>query len=197
MDHATSLRQALQVRPDYVAAQHTVESAKENVRFAKLARFPVAHRKRQHGRERIAPGNCTAAYRRSQSLGATLTVPIYDQGLTNYNVALAASQLDQANAALRCHALRCNPTCAVHSRISFLRARLSTQAQAELQSGQVNLQAVQARYRVGAATITDFVTAEATLATAQRDDVSAIYNERVAEERYTFALGTPTVALID
>jgi outer membrane protein TolC len=131
----------------------------------------------------------------AQSLGASLSIPIYDQGLTNFNVAVAASQLDQSNAALITTKLTVESDVrgALANLISA-RAAL-VQAQAELQSGQVNSQAVQARYRVGAATITDLVTAEATLATAQRDDVSAIYNERIAEERYSFALGTSDLKL--
>jgi len=115
--------------------------------------------------------------------------------LTNFNVAVAASQLDQANAGLISTKLTVQSD--VRGALSNLissRAAL-VQAQAELQSATVTLQATQAQYRVGASTITALVIAEANLATAQRDQVTALYNERIAEERYTFALGTSDLSL--
>ncbi len=194
LSYGDSIKEGLAMRPDYLAAQHTVESAKENVRFAKLARFPVLNANASAGESEFLPSSAPR-FSGTQTLGATLSYPIFDQGLTNYNVALAASQLDQANASLISTKLivQSDVRGALANLVSA-RAALS-QAQAELQSATVNLQAFQARYRVGAATITDLVTADATLATAQRDDVTAIYNERIAEERYTFALGTSDLSL--
>lgn len=195
--YTDSLSQALNLRPDYLGAMHTVESSKENLRFAKLARFPSMNANASTGTQRTLIQTPTVAtpFQSSSSLGATISIPIYDQGLTNYNVAVAASQLDQAQAALLTSKLTVQSD--VRSALANLissRASL-TQAQAELRSAQVNVQATQARYRVGAATITDVVTAQANYATAQRDYVSAIYNERVGEERYTYALGVSDLKL--
>lgn len=39
--YQASLKKALLLRPDYLAAQYTVYSSEDNVRYAKLARFPV------------------------------------------------------------------------------------------------------------------------------------------------------------
>ena len=39
--YAVSLKRALIMRPDYIAAAYNVQSAQENLRYAKLARFPV------------------------------------------------------------------------------------------------------------------------------------------------------------
>ncbi|HET9030636.1 MAG TPA: TolC family protein, partial [Candidatus Aquilonibacter sp.] len=131
----------------------------------------------------------------TSSIGATISIPIYDQGLTNYNVAVAASQLDQANAALQATKLTVQSD--VRSALATVisaRAAL-VQGQAELSSATVNLQASQARYHVGAATITDVVTAQALYAQAQRDYVNVLYAERVAEERYTYALGASDLKL--
>ncbi len=195
--YAQSLQQALTLRPDYLAAQHTVESSRENLRFAKLARFPVLNANASAGSARtlIATPSGAAPFTGSSSVGATLTIPIYDQGLTNFNVATAASQLDQANAGLVSSKLTVESD--VRGALSTLISARSSlvQAQAELTSAQVTSQAVGARYRVGAATIIDVVTANATLSTAERDDVAALYNERLSEERYTFALGTSDLKL--
>jgi outer membrane protein len=134
-------------------------------------------------------------FQSSSSIGATISIPIYDQGLTNYNVALAASQLDQAQAGLTIAKLTVESD--VRGALANLISARATfvQAQAEINSAAVNQQATQARYRVGAATITDIVTAEANYATAQRDYVNGLYNERVAEERYTYALGASDLKL--
>ena len=40
LSYTQSLKEAFTLRPDFIAAEHTVESDKENLRFAKLARFP-------------------------------------------------------------------------------------------------------------------------------------------------------------
>ena len=199
LDYTSAVAQALNLRPDYLASQHTVESARANVRFAKLARFPQLDATGSVGDSRTYVGGASVTgnnrFASSSSAGATLTIPIYDQGLTNFNVAQAASQYDQAVASERQTQLGVQSD--VRGALSGLisaRAAL-TQAQAERQSAQVNVQATQARYRVGAATITDLVTAEANLATAFRDYVNAVYGEQLAEQRYTFALGSNDLKL--
>lgn len=192
-----SLQQALNLRPDYLAAQHTVASANQNVRFAKLARFPSLNGNASvgTGRSLINTGGLMSQYSGNASLGATITIPLYDQGLTNFNVAQAASQYDQAVAGLQSQKLTVESD--VRTALAgLISARASlVQAQAEEQSALVNLQATQARYKVGAASITDVVTAEANNATAQRDLVNALYAERLAEEKYTFAMGSSDLKL--
>ncbi|HVA27230.1 MAG TPA: TolC family protein, partial [Candidatus Baltobacteraceae bacterium] len=192
-----ALSLALQLRPDYLAAQHNVTSAFQNVRFAKLARFPSVNANASTGTARtlIQTPAFSTPYTATSSIGATVTIPLYDQGLTNYNVATAVSQLDQANANL----LQTKQT--VESNVRGALAVLISaragflQAQAELQSAQVNAQATSARYRVGAASITDITTADANLATARRDYVAAQYTERLDEANYTYALGNADLSL--
>lgn len=192
-----SLSQALTLRPDYLAAIHTVEASQANLRFAKLARFPSINATASDGTSRtlIASPPAMLPFSSNSSIGASITIPIYDQGLTNYNVALAASQLDQANAALETAKLTVESD--VRGALANLvSARASlVQSQAEVRSALVNVDATQARYRVGAATITDIVIAQANYATAERDDINALYTERIAEERYTYALGTSDLKL--
>ena len=192
LTYTDSVKQALALRPDFISAQHTVESSKENVRFAKLARFPILNLTANVGTSDIlviSPPTNTH-YNTTEGLGATLSYPIYDQGLTNYNVALAASQLDQANAALVQEKLTVQSD--VRGALSNLISARAVliQAASELRSAQVSLQAIQAQYKVGASTITAVITAEANLATAQAFNVSSIYNEYLAEERYQFAVGS-------
>lgn len=191
--YAKSLAQALLQRADYMAAQHDVAAANQNLRYAKLARMPTITASGSAGTSKSQPYD--PKWAPSGSVGASISLPIYDQGLTNYNVASAAAALDQANAALTSTRLGVEST--VRSGLANLfsaRAQL-VQARLEVQSAQVSLNAANAQYRVGVATIVDIVTAEANLAQAQTDYVSALYGLRTAEENYNYAVGVSDLKL--
>jgi outer membrane protein len=197
LSYQQALHEAFNLRPDFLAAEHTVESDKENLRFAKLARFPSIEANGSVGHERnlVSTSAVTIPYSNPDSLGATLSIPIFDQGVTNFNIASAASQLDQGIAALTLQRLTVQSD--VRGGLANLisaRANL-VQAQAAVTSAQVSLQATQAQYRVGASTITAIVTAEANLATAQTTYVAALYGERLAESQYYYALGANDLSL--
>jgi outer membrane protein TolC len=192
-----AIKLALQLRPDYLAAIYSADSANQNLRFAKLARFPQITANADSGTTRtmIQSPSAMTPWSGNGSIGATISVPIYDQGLTNYNVAVAASQLDQAKAAV----LQTKQTVESNVRgalATLISARAGiVQAKAELQSAQVSAQATEAQYRVGATSITAIITAQANLATAQRDYVTAIYTERLDDANYTYSLGNSDLKL--
>jgi outer membrane protein TolC len=191
--YAKSLAQALLQRADYMAAQHAVASANQNLRYAKLARMPTITANASAGTSKSEPFE--PKWSPSGSIGASISIPIYDQGLTNYNIASAAAALDQANAALTSTKLGVESD--VRSGLANLfsaRAQL-VQARLEVQSARVSLDAANAQYHVGVATIVDIVTAEANLAQAQTDYVSALYGLRTAEENYNFAVGVSDLKL--
>jgi outer membrane protein len=209
--YAQSLHRALLLRPDYLASAYTVTSAEENLRFAKLARFPVlsAGASDTVGRNfldcsfvqgesaKVSNANCPgpSGFTNNKTLGLSLSVPIYDQGQTNYNVAVAASQVDQAKAALQQTKLtvEADVRTALANLISA-RANL-VQAISARQSAQVSLDATQAQYKVGAATILNLVTAEANLSTATASYISALYGVRTAEQNYLYATGASDLQL--
>ena len=192
-----AIKLALQLRPDYLAAAATVDSDFAALRAAKLARFPTITANADSGTTRsfIQSPAAASGWSPSGSLGASITLPIYDQGLTNYNIAAAASQYDQARAAL----LQTQQTVESNVRgalATLISARAGiVQAKAELQSAEVSYQATEAQYRVGATTITAIITAQANLATAQRDYVAAIYTERLDDSNYTYSLGNADLKL--
>jgi multidrug efflux system outer membrane protein len=188
-----ALGQALLLRPDYDAAKHTAISASDDLRYAKLGRFPSITANASDGVARELPFDNSFSH--SSSIGASISIPIYDQGLTAYNIAQAQSELDQADDALLQSKLGVESD--VRSALAGLysaRAGL-VQANLELSSGQIALAAAQAKYRVGAATIIDLVTAEANLAQAQSDDLAATYAVETALQTYTYAMGTSTLKL--
>jgi outer membrane protein len=213
-NYAASLSRALVMRPDYISAAYNVESAKENLRYAKLARFPVlaagatddlskqfincfsTTETLKHGI--VVPASACpgpSSWSNDKTLGLNLTIPIYDQGVTNYNIAVAASQLDQAVATLNSTKLTVESD--VRSALATLiSARASlVQARSELTSAQVSLDATQAQYKVGATTILNVVTAEANLSTAQSAYITALYGVQTAEQNYLYATGISDIQI--
>ncbi|MGA9944148.1 MAG: TolC family protein [Candidatus Cybelea sp.] len=213
--YAASLKRALIMRPDFIAANYTVQSDQENLRFAKLARFPVLAAAASDGVSRTFidcvtttavnigdthfPGSSAcpglSGWSNDKAVALSLSIPIYDQGVTNNNVAQAASQLDQAIASFNLTRLTVESD--VRSALATLissRASL-VQARSELTSAQVSLDATQAQYRVGATTILNVVTAEANLSTAQSGYITALYGVQTAEQNYLFAMGISDVQI--
>ncbi len=211
LSYAGSLKRALIMRPDYISAAYNVESARQNLRFAKLARFPALAAAASDGVSRtflnclyeqglraraqaaLCPG--PAGWSNDKALGLNLSVPIYDQGVTNYNIAVAASQVDQALATL--NSTRLTVESDVRSALARLISAVAALAQArsELVSAQVSLDATQAQYRVGATTILNVVTAEANLSTAQSAYITALYGVRTAQANYLYGTGVSDVQL--
>jgi outer membrane protein len=186
--YSASLKRALLMRPDYISAAHTVEADKEGLRYAKLARFPILSAAASDGVGKTF-GPFSSGYSNTKSLGLNLSIPIYDQGQTNYNVAVAAATLDTAFDALRQTQLQVQSD--VRSALAnLISARaLLIQTQSELTAAKVSLDATQAQYKVGATTIINVVTAEANLSTAQSDYIHALYGVQTAQENYLYATG--------
>lgn len=198
--YALSLKRAFLLRPDFLSSNYTVTSDQENLRYAKLARFPILSGAASYGVTRTLSSPYTNAYNTNASsndkaIGLTLTVPIYDQGVTNYNVALAAATLDTANA--NYNQTRLQVESDVRSALAnLISARaLLVQTNSELNAARVSLDATQAQYKVGATTIINVVTAEANLATAQADNIQAIYGVQNAQQNYLYATGTTDLQL--
>jgi len=185
LSYDKALRRALLMRPDYLAALNNYQSAKENVRFNRLTKFPSIDANASDGYQSGLNGIPV----QSKSLGATLTVPIFDQGLTNYNVAVAAAQADAAKAGVTLSRLQVESD--VRSAIAKLAAAQAAldQAQASLKAAQVGYDAASAQYKAGVSNLVTLVTAEATLATAQKNAVSAVYSLQTAQQNYQLALG--------
>jgi outer membrane protein len=199
--YAASLKQAMLMRPDYIAATYNDYSAQDALRYAKLARAPVFTGNGSYTTARSVPRIFSpfeapvVNFLPQQALGITMTVPIYDQGVTNYNVAVAQSSLDQAVATL--NQTRLTVQSDVRSALAGLisaRAAL-VQAKSELTSAQVSLDATQAQYKVGATTILNVTTAEANLSTAQASYIGALYGVQTAYQNYLYAVGTSDVQL--
>jgi len=188
--YSQSIDRAFLLRGDYLAAQHNVAASAAGLRYAKLGKFPAINATYSDGVTRNVSSGQVGPFQHGAVLGATLSIPIFDQNQTNYAIAQAQSQLDQANAGLTQTKLgveqqvRTALSGVISSRASLV------QAQLELNAAKVGLSAAQARYKVGVATILDLVTAEANYSQAQTDYVNALYATQTAEQNYEYSVGT-------
>ncbi len=198
--YAKSLKQALLLRPDYLSAMHTVMADQDALRYAELARVPTVTGSWTGETSRsfppIAPPFGSNGYwTPSHTLSASISLPIYDQGETWYNIETAKYSLEEAQASLSETKLTVESD--VRSALAQLfSARASfIEDQKGLSAAQVAMQAAQASYKVGVDTILDLVTAEGNLATAQSTYITALYGVRVAEQNYLYQLGVSDIRL--
>ncbi len=73
-------------------------SFQENLRAARLTNFPSINGSASYGTTSSDAGG--GSFRNSGQIGLTLTVPVYDRGVTRAETAQAQAQLDNANAQL-------------------------------------------------------------------------------------------------
>ena len=187
LDVATAIARALALRPDYIAGERTIDAARESLRAARLGRSPqISGNAALGATSGFAVGNGLNGV---STIGATVSIPIFDHGITRVQSAQAAVQLDCARAVARQNEL------AVELQVrqalaTLISARTAlTEAQAELSGAQTVLAGTQEQYRAGVTTLPLLLNAQAGLTLAENDRLSAIYALRRAEQSYLFALG--------
>jgi outer membrane protein TolC len=182
-----AIARALALRPDYDAAVRTIQSEQYSLKAAKLGLFPTlsASATASDASEGLNAG----AFRNSQQLGLSLSLPIYDQGVTAANVASARAQLGIGNATLQNTALgvQLNVKQAL-SNLVAARAALD-ETQQEYATAIVNVESTQAQYRAGVTTLPLLLNAQVQLTQALTDQVTAVYTLRENEQAYLYAVG--------
>jgi len=187
LSYDQAITRALAMRPDYYSAQYTVQAAQYNVRVQQLGLFP-----KLFGNGSLGENSTTvngASFTNSNSIGATLQIPIFDQGITRVNTEQARVQVALAQAQL----LQTQQTVQLSVRqglVGLVSAQAAiAQARAELAKAQEILRATQAQYRAGVTTLPLLLNAQVGLTTAQTDYVNALYALRQAEQTFLYALG--------
>lgn len=187
LSYDQALKRALALRPDYFSAKYTLDAAQYNIRAQQLALFPTLT-----GNASLGENSTTVAgtnFTTGNQIGATLNIPIFDQGVTRANVRQARVQADLAQSQL----LQTEQGVQLSVRqalIGVVSAQSAiAQAQAELSKAQEILRATQAQYRAGVTTLPLLLNAQVGLTQAQVDYVNALYGLRQAEQTYLYALG--------
>jgi outer membrane protein len=183
-----AIKRALLMRPDVSAGQYTIDSTQASLRAAKLGLFPTLAGNASYG---TASSNATGGdFRNSDNIGATLSVPIYDQGITHAQVESARGQLDLAiaNQNTTIEGVQLNVKQTLTSLVSARQAL--SEADVELANAQVVLASTQAQYRAGVTTLPLLLNAQEGFAQALTDQSTAVYSLRQAEQAFLFAEGT-------
>jgi outer membrane protein TolC len=182
-----ALARSLALRPDYDSSAQSLVSAQDALRAAKLGLFPNLAGLAEAGTGSIDPNG--GSYRNSSEVGLTLTIPIYDGGITAANTAQAQATVDKAVATLQNTKLgiQLSVKQALTNLVSS-KAALD-QAQVELANAIEVLQSTQAQYKAGVTTLPLLLNAQVGLTQAVTDRVTTIYNLRLAEQQFLYATG--------
>lgn len=182
-----ALVRAIALRPDYDAAQQLIAQADENLRAAKLGRFPTLAGTAS-AQDASSDANA-GSFRNSQSIGLALSIPILDQGVTAANTASARASIDRATANARTTAL--SIALAVKQALTGVVSSQAAvdQTQQEYATAISNVRSTQAQYRAGVTTLPLLLNAQVQLAQALTDRVTAVYALRQAEQTYLYAIG--------
>lgn len=187
LSYDAAVKRALLLRPDYLAATQTVMAQQYNLQFQRSGLLPSLSGTAAYSTNSTLPNG--GGFVPSNSVGLTLNIPLYDQGVTRAETELATGQLNQAQAQLQNTKINVELN-VQQALVNFVSAQAAmTQAQQELATAQEILRATQAQYRAGVTTLPLLLNAQVGLTTAQTDRLTAVYALRQAEQNYLFALG--------
>jgi outer membrane protein len=186
-----AVTRALSLRPDYLSAQSTVLAAQYNVQAQRAGYFPTLSGSASYGTASTTVNGTN--FTPNSSIGLTLSIPLYDQGITRAQTEQAIAQLDLANAQLSQTKLgvELNVQQALVTLLSDQAA--VTQTQAALVAAQESLRATQAQYRAGVTNLFNLLQAQTNLTSAETTETNAIFTLRQAEQSYIFALGESSI----
>ncbi len=181
------LQTSLSQRADLLAANANLQAAQENVRAARLGRFPVLAGTASDGVASTSPSG--GNFGNSYSVGLALSFPIFDGGLIRAQTALTEAQANTAQANLQ--------TAQLNVRLNVQQAYLGvstasaglTAANAELDQARVVLSVTNAQYRAGVTTLPLLLNAQNQLTRAQSDQVNALYAYKTAQQQLLYAEG--------
>jgi outer membrane protein len=186
-DYGMAVSRALAQRPDYQSAQHAVVAAADTLRAARTLSAPQVSAVANAGVAAFpgsAPGTTANNF-----VGASLDLPIYDQGTTRAQTELARTQLSLETATLAQTELGVElDVRQAFGTLAGARGAFA-QAQTELKTAQEVLVDTQVQYRAGITGLALLLNAQSGLTQAENDRLSAVYALRQAEQSYVFALG--------
>lgn len=186
---------ALAQRTDLQAAHASLTAAERGVRAARASRYPVINGLGSIGTSTTGVnsagnvvtngGNWTSTY----SFGVGVTMPLYDSGLINGQVAAAQANTRAAAANLTSTELGVS----LSVRQAYLSAQTALQqvaaAKVERDQAQTVLDVTNAQYKAGVTTLPLLLNAQVGLTKANGDWVNALFAAYTAEQNLYFAEG--------
>jgi outer membrane protein TolC len=183
----TTLQRAIALRPDLASFQLAVLSARDTLKANRALRAPTLS---GSGSASLASSDSSGgSFRNASSIGLSLSYPIFDQGNTNAEIALAQANLDLAQANLVNQQLAISLS-VKQALVGLVSARAGVdQANAEYRTARVVLQSTQAQYRAGVTTLVQLLNSQVSFIQSLTDQVTSIYTLRQAEQTLLYATG--------
>jgi outer membrane protein TolC len=190
-EYGPAVARALAMRPDYQSARHAVTAAADSLRAARTLSAPQLSAVANAGTAGI-PGSGFGATANNFA-GASLTLPMYDRGVTHAQTETAQVQLGLQAATLRQTELGVElDVRQAFGTLTGARDAL-VQAEAELKTAQEVLVDTQIQYRAGITNLALLLNAQSGLTQAETDRLDAVYALRQAEQSYIYAIGDVTL----
>jgi outer membrane protein TolC len=189
--YAAAVAHAIAVRPDYRSAERAIVAANQTLRAARALTSPQVNLVANAGVATF-PGSGIGTLP-NNFVGATMTLPFYDQGIKNAQSQSAAIGVDVREATLAQVELGIESD--VRQALGTLTGARDAlvQAEAELRTAREVLVDTQEQYRAGITNLALLLNAQSGLTQAQTDRLVSVYALRQAEQAYLFALGDLTL----
>lgn len=173
-------------RPEVVQAEAQVRQAQQGVSLARIGRRPRLDTSFAFN---VNPNN---AFQRSDfAVGANVSVPIFDAGLTHAREQEAKTSVQSTSAQLE-QVRKDVAADVVEAYLNLINARQRLEAsRLAVEAAQVNLENATARYQLGAAgaTVIELITAQTQFATANNNAIQALYDVYLAQAQLERAIG--------
>lgn len=182
------LNAAQRQRPDLLGAQASFDSAGANLRAARLGLFPTFSGVASAGTQSIKAAGVTSGAP-TYSAGVSLSIPLFDGGLTRAQTTVAQGLLDQASANFKTTQLLVSLN--VQQAYLALQTAVAglTAAEAEYSQARTVLDVTNAQYKSGVTTLPLLLNAQVGLVKAESDRVNAIYTYKTDWQQLLLAEG--------
>jgi outer membrane protein len=177
---------ARQQRPEVVQGEAQVRSAEQGVSIARISRKPRLDTTFAFG---VNPNN--PFQRGTFSVGAAVSLPLWDAGLTHAREQEARTSV-QSNAALLEQTKKDVAAEVEEAYLNLINARERTTAsRLAVDASRVNLEQTTRRYElgVGGTSVVDLIEAQVQFATANNNLIQALYDRHLAEAQLNRAIG--------
>jgi outer membrane protein len=185
--YAQAFARALALRPDVTSQDFTVSGLRASLRATQLTNFPTLNGSASAATQSTDTSGGT--FRNNSSIGVSLSIPIYDQGVVAAEVAQARGNLalGVANQRSVLQGVQLNVK---QSLVALVSAKAAlTSADVALYEAQTVLKSTQAQYRAGVTTLPLLLNAQVGLTQALSTQTTSVYTLRQAEQAFLFAEG--------
>ncbi len=187
---AILVEKALQARPDYEAAQETVNASKSSLTIAKAAYSPTISAFAQYGVN--GPGLTSSEFSQNKAFygGLNISLPIFNGFQTQTNIQIADVNLKSSQETL--DATKRQVQLDVYKALLNLYASEKGYESAvnAVAYAKINLETAQEKYKIGSGTLLDVLTANAIYTQDLSNQVVAAYTYVQARQQVEYAIGT-------